>query len=48
MPAMAEAYMAWMLAMKEEGIGGQYRTPTGAEIQGQVNIVEVGIFCMFF
>ena len=33
--------------MKEEGIGGQYRTPPGVDIQGQVNIVEVGIFRKF-
>jgi hypothetical protein len=48
MPAMVKAYTAWMLDMKEEGIGGQYRTPPGVEIQGQVNIVEFDIFCTFF
>lgn len=48
MPSMVKAYMAWMLSMKEEGIGGQYQTPPGVEIQGQVNLVEVGIFRTFF
>ena len=48
MSAMVEAYMAWMLVMKEEGIGGQYQTPPGVEIQAQVNIVEIGIFRTFF
>lgn len=47
MPAMAEAYMVWMLAMKEEGFGGQFRTPP-IEIQGQVNIEEVSLFCTLF
>ena len=37
-----------MLVMKEEGIGGQYQTPPGVEIQAQVNIVEIGIFRTFF
>lgn len=40
--------MAWMLFMKENGIGGQYQMPPDVEIQGQVNLVEVGIFCTFF
>jgi hypothetical protein len=44
MPALAEAYMAWMLCMGEDGINGIYTAPQDAEIQGSTGLIEVDLF----
>lgn len=46
LPALAAAYMNWRSSMGDDGIGGEYKTPEGIEVQGQGVIMEIDLFRM--
>jgi hypothetical protein len=45
LPALKDAYMAWMLGLGEDGLSRVYTLPLDAEVQGQAIIREVDVYC---
>ena len=48
LPALKDAYMAWMLGLGEDGLSSTYTLPPDAEVQGQAIIHEVDNFRTLF
>ena len=45
MESMADEYVKWDLSTAEGGLGGTYRQPEDAVIEGVQNVLVVDMFC---